>query len=176
MLCIAKFSRNHYRESHLKNTGNYHKMFKTIWYEVISRNWRKHYKEKEKSTFRAFALLANFLCDSIFLELLYDKFSQFFLILAVWQAQGYDDNRRQKSLGSYRRSLSKKSRASGLTRCWFSLCTKRSHRLRECRPRMSENRGSSSIWYLSKYSNSSSVPSTLPILTNWKVEEKYIMI
>lgn len=33
---------------------------------------------------------------------------------------------------SYRNSLSKKSRASGLTRCWFSLWTKRSHRLREC--------------------------------------------
>ena len=33
---------------------------------------------------------------------------------------------------SYRKSLSKKSKASGETRCWFSLCTKRSHRLREC--------------------------------------------
>lgn len=38
---------------------------------------------------------------------------------------------------SYRSSLSKKSRASGLTRCWFSLWTKRSHRLREC---LQENR------------------------------------
>jgi hypothetical protein len=33
---------------------------------------------------------------------------------------------------SYRSSLSRKSKASGLTRCWFSLWTKRSHRLREC--------------------------------------------
>ena len=33
---------------------------------------------------------------------------------------------------SYLNSLSRKSRASGLTRCWFSLWTNRSHRLREC--------------------------------------------
>lgn len=33
---------------------------------------------------------------------------------------------------SYRKSLSKKSKASGEIKCWFSLCTKRSHLLREC--------------------------------------------
>ena len=32
----------------------------------------------------------------------------------------------------YRRSLSRKSIASGLTRCWFSLWINRSQRLREC--------------------------------------------
>ena len=45
--------------------------------------------------------------------------------------------------------MSRKSKVSGDTRCWFSLWTKRSHRFLECRPRMSEKRGSSSIWYLS---------------------------
>ena len=30
-------------------------------------------------------------------------------------------------IGKYLRSLSRKSRASGETRCWFSECTKRSH-------------------------------------------------
>ena len=38
-------------------------MFKTVWYEVIWRNWRKHYRmlrqEKKKSTLRAFASRAN---------------------------------------------------------------------------------------------------------------------
>ena len=38
----------------------------------------------------------------------------------------------RRSAWSYRNSLSRKSRASGLTRCWFSLCTNRSQRLREC--------------------------------------------
>ena len=53
---------------------------------------------------------------------------------------------------SHLSNLSRKSRASGLTKCWFSLWTNLSHLLRECLPRMSENRGSSSIWYLSRYS------------------------
>ena len=35
-----------------------------------------------------------------------------------------------------------------------------SHLFLLCLPRMSEKRGSSSIWYLSRYSYSSSVPST----------------
>lgn len=34
-------------------------------------------------------------------------------------------------------------------------------------PRMSWNLGSSSMWYFSKYSNNSSVPSTLAMRTNW---------
>ena len=48
---------------------NYYNMFKTIWFEVIWRNWRKRYKEKEnyevgktwkkKKTLRAFASRAN---------------------------------------------------------------------------------------------------------------------
>lgn len=33
---------------------------------------------------------------------------------------------------SKRNNLSRKSRASGLTKCWLSLWTNRSHRLREC--------------------------------------------
>lgn len=37
-----------------------------------------------------------------------------------------------RSWWSYLSNLSKKSNASGDTRCWFSPCTKRSHRLRLC--------------------------------------------
>jgi len=38
----------------------------------------------------------------------------------------------RRSWWLYRRSLSRKSMASGLTRCWFSLWMNRSQRLREC--------------------------------------------
>jgi hypothetical protein len=35
--CIAKFSRNHCRKkSNFKDTGNYYKMFKTIWYDLMN--------------------------------------------------------------------------------------------------------------------------------------------
>ena len=39
--------------------------------------------------------------------------------------------------------------------------------IRSYLPRISLNRGSSSIWYLSRYSKSSSVPRTLAMRTNW---------
>lgn len=38
----------------------------------------------------------------------------------------------RRSWWSYRNNLSKKSRASGDTKCWFSLWTNLSHRFREC--------------------------------------------
>jgi len=35
--CIAKISRNQYRKkSNLKDAGNYYKMFKTIWYDLLN--------------------------------------------------------------------------------------------------------------------------------------------
>ena len=35
--CIAKFSRNHCRKkSNFKDTENYYKMFKTIWYDLMN--------------------------------------------------------------------------------------------------------------------------------------------
>lgn len=44
-----------------------------------------------------------------------------------------------------------------------------SQRFRECRPRISLNLGSSSIWYLSMYSCNSSVPNTFAMRTSWKI-------
>ena len=49
------------------------------------------------------------------------------ILHTLWHFHSWMQLQNKENMSKYLRSLSRKSRASGETRCWFSECTKRSH-------------------------------------------------